>query len=73
MTKTYKQTHKGETIWLYADFSRPESPMYVAYTETRKRNPSEEDWQSTQFQVADFRHDYRQAFKLIKSIRGYWK
>lgn len=60
-TTTTKHKVNGQSIWISADFTRANSPIYVAFD-----NPSDDErnWQNTGMQVADARHNADRAAEL---------
>lgn len=56
----------GESIVLAANFCQAADPIRVAIVRPRTQ-PTEGDWFSTPFQVADARHRPNEAFRLVRA------
>lgn len=64
MTTVTKYQHKqtGSTIEIRADFTQASSPIEVRY--------DGKQWQTTQYQVADAKHEPRNALLLVLDWEG---
>ena len=62
MSRTINQSKKFG-IRIEADYAQASS--LIRYQDINSRKDDPESWSATPFQVADARHDYRKALKLV--------
>jgi hypothetical protein len=58
----FRNKTTGQTVEIKADFAQASSPIEVCYDGGK--------WQMTNYQVADARHDTRQALVLVLGWEG---
>lgn len=58
---------RGGGLWLSANFAEAASPIKVSWRKPghNSYDDSADDWQSTPFQVADARHNPREAARMV--------